>query len=358
MTKPYLLDQSILAKILAGSRFAPGHRDLLKALRAVSGFESTKLATTRGDRWYTARKVLNAKRELIADDFKTWMADQLAQHDGNVQTTWARMKELGYFLTRCEIEALYLVQDNAGRQGDFIQIEISVETEFVDRPLYFHQWSQPRDLSDLLDESGAPQLAGDDRTVFAPPNYKLVQVLDVASFLQLAQAEHARTRQALSRRAYRLTDGEGEAKVVSHADLDPGFEKFPWWNGQRFFDDWALSSAGRSGARLCDHWVLDARDHTDARGLRTMGFVPLWTLKKPVAVIDWVPNIHTLFGKLQSLDQRVKVPFAWFFFMLHGNRVKDGPGRRILAAAEQGEIVLPEHDYQVLKRWDERPYGF
>ena len=201
---------------------------------------------------------------------------------GNAPATWARMKSLGYFLTQRGIEALYLVNDNCGRQSEFVQIEVNVETEYVDRPLYFHHWNSPRDLRDLVDDNGGSQFTGEDRTVFEPPTYKLEQILDVAAYMQLAQAEHAQQRQAIARRAYKLTEGGGESKVISHAELDPGFEKFPWWNGQRMFDDWTISSAGRSGVRLCDHWVLDASDYTDPRGVRTMSFVPLWTLGYPL----------------------------------------------------------------------------
>lgn len=61
---------------------------------------------------------------------------------------------------------------------------------------------------------------------------------------------------------------------------------------------------------------------------------------------------------MQTLDRRVGVPFGWYFYMLHGNRVTDGAGHRVLEAAEQGLIVLPEHDYQVLRAWKARPYGF
>ncbi len=358
MSKPYLLDSELVRSAVVSSAVTAGHAQLLKALRSIPGFENTKLATKRGDRWYSKRKVLNEKRELVSDDFKAWMAGQLEMDHGNAPATWARMKSLGYFLTQRGIEALYLVNDNCGRQSEFVQIEVNVETEYVDRPLYFHHWNSPRDLRDLVDDNGGSQFTGEDRTVFEPPTYKLEQILDVAAYMQLAQAEHAQQRQAIARRAYKLTEGGGESKVISHAELDPGFEKFPWWNGQRMFDDWTISSAGRSGVRLCDHWVLDASDYTDPRGDRTMSFVPLWTLTKPVAAIEKAPNIHTLFGKLQSLDKRVKVPFGWFFFMLHGNRVKDDAGRRVLDAAERGELVLPEHDYQVLKRWAERPYGF
>ncbi|WP_231753773.1 integrase [Burkholderia savannae] len=43
---------------------------------------------------------------------------------------------------------------------------------------------------------------------------------------------------------------------------------------------------------------------------------------------------------------------------LHGNLVTSGQMQRVLEAAEQGLIVLPEHDYRVLKRWYDDQYGF
>ncbi len=52
------------------------------------------------------------------------------------------------------------------------------------------------------------------------------------------------------------------------------------------------------------------------------------------------------------------MPFAWFFYGLHGNLVRGGQLQRIVDAAEAGRIVLPEHDYQVLRAWSDDPYGF
>ena len=44
--------------------------------------------------------------------------------------------------------------------------------------------------------------------------------------------------------------------------------------------------------------------------------------------------------------------------MLHGDRVLPWAGQRVFEAAEAGLIVLPEHDWQILRRWVRRPYGF
>lgn len=87
--------------------------------------------------------------------------------------------------------------------------------------------------------------------------------------------------------------------------------------------------------------------------------IPLWTTTLKLAEVESDKgSAYELFGKLEKLDRRVKVPFAWYFFLLHGDRVDDAAARRVIAAAEAGQIVLPEHDYRVLEAWEAHPYGF
>ena len=61
--------------------------------------------------------------------------------------------------------------------------------------------------------------------------------------------------------------------------------------------------------------------------------------------------MYGLYGKLTQFDERIEMPFAWYFYGLHGNLVKSGQMERVLEAAEAAFIVLPEHDYRVLRRW-------
>jgi len=125
------------------------------------------------------------------------------------------------------------------------------------------------------------------------------------------------------------------------------------------FSDWALSSAGRSGARLCAHWAMQISDYTDPKGVRGMSLVPVRTSTLKLAEVDGRKgSAYELFGQLEKLDRRVKVPFAWYFYMLHGDRVNDAAGHRVIKAVEAGQIVLPEHDYRVLKAWEANTYGF
>ena len=91
-----------------------------------------------------------------------------------------------------------------------------------------------------------------------------------------------------------------------------------------------------------------------------MSLIPLWTYPRPLAEVtrEGAGSLHALFGKLETIDRRVGVPWAWYFYMLHGNRVKDWAGREVLKGAEAGQLVLTEHDYRILRRWMDAPYGF
>ncbi|PTT93033.1 hypothetical protein DBR42_00915 [Pelomonas sp. HMWF004] len=131
------------------------------------------------------------------------------------------------------------------------------------------------------------------------------------------------------------------------------------WPGRRLIDDWEQSSAGREGHRLCDHWALQISDYTSPKGERSMSVIPLWTHTRKIAELKRRPSSdYELFSKLETLSKRVGVPFGWYFYMLHGNLVPSWAARAVLEAAEGGAIVLPEHDYRVLRRWADREYGF
>lgn len=90
-----------------------------------------------------------------------------------------------------------------------------------------------------------------------------------------------------------------------------------------------------------------------------MSLVPMWTTTlKLVEVEGKKGSAYELCGKLEKLDRRVKVPFGWYFFRLHGNRVDKTAAHRVIQAAEAGHIVLPDHEDRILKGWQAHPYGF
>jgi len=355
-----------LGEAIATVPVSPNHVALLSVIRAQEGLPDARLLTHRGDSWLSRRKVLTAAGDLLADDHGAWLGSELARDAGDARVTIQRLRALDYQLTQCEVDTLYIVQDLGGAQDNFLQLEIAVEEEFIDRRLFsLHDWrSTPaKDLAGLVREAeDGERYDSDHRQRQRPAAYCLRRVVHVGAFVDEAAAVDLRQQAAQRSRLLRVGADAGSARRITAGALveelggDPG----PYtWRGRRLFNDWTLASPGRSGLRFCEHWAVQLTDWTSPPLGRSMSLIPLWTHKRKIAEITRNPNsVHELYGKLESIDRRVGVPFGWYFYMLHGNLIADWAGRRILDAAEAGQIVLPEHDYQVLKRWRARPYGF
>lgn len=339
-----------------------GHSQLAKAVAGIPGLENAAVRTTRGGdggTYLSRRKVLRADGSIVHDDHAVFLAEQLEADNGNAKATKDRLVKEGYLLSRCDITNLYLASDRGDADpADFVQIEVDLHDERVNCELFGYFFDHPQTLRDLIERAEGDLVSEDRRTSLGAPHYELRRVTDVAVFVDLAEQLEAQQRNALRNRQYTVT-ASGTTTVKTHADIDPHFDRFPS-KTKRLFDDWQHSSAGRSGERFSAHWLLKFSDWTDPKtGTRYLSVVPLWTFAKKLAEVkSSTGDVYGLFSKLQTLDRRVQVPFAWYFYMLHGNRVHDGAGKRVLEAAESGLIVLPEHDYRVLRAWRDRNYGF
>ena len=292
----YLLSIEGLAERIAACQADAKHRSLLNALRGFEALRGVVLATSRGDRSLIRKQVYTADGALLADDHRAWLKDELAKDHGDL-------------VAECE-------------EG---------------MPLDEH-----------------------DCTIVAGPRYELRRVFDAALFLdeaeELATAE-LRSRLGQSLHVTTLHAQGSTTRRMTIDELDP-LAKRAVWRGRRFFNDWAHSRAGRSGARLSAHWVLQISDWTSPAGLRSMDMIPMWTHTRNFARINKPLPVNELFVKLQALDERTGVPFHWYFYMLHGNLVQPSAGERILEAVNLGAIDLPGHDLEVLKAWASRSYAF
>lgn len=365
----YRLDCPALQKAVAAAAASPKHAVLMRAIRATSGFESAQLARVddSGSSYLIRRKVLRPNGDLVHADHRQWLAEQLAADAGHAATTRRRLAALDLRLTKCTVATLRIVVDHGGDQANFTQVTVQQLVEAIDCRLFDPKegWLPPRDLNDLVHEAEGHAVADEERHVLGVPLYELCEVVDVGSFVRVAQELHHERTVGFSRRELRVTVQRGNEeqhdKMMTGAELDPDWDRYPC-RERRIFDDWAASSAGRSGARICEHWAFSMSDNivkAAESAERCMSFIPEWTVTRKLAkLVTRNLNDYELFGKLQALDERVGVPFAWYFFMLHGNRVGSYAGERVLEAAEAGRVVMPEHDYQVLQRWNRRSYGF
>lgn len=363
-TLGYLVDVPGLAEeiaLCAPALQAPAYKSkrLVECMRKFEALANVQLGAQRGDRYLIKCKVLDAQGGIVSDDHEAWLREQLAADDGRANSTYERLKGGGYLLSKCRITSLYFVQDRGSiDESNFIQVEVDLEDDWSDREL-FTDWpfQPPRDLKDLLDMPGY-ELPEVKRHRVRAPSYRLRKVIDVKAFVQEATALEMKRRQEFRQQRYTMQVDGQPGRVVSADQAFPGWDAHPVKWG-RLFADWAASSAGRSGARLCDHWAMQVSDYTSPKGERSMSLIPLWASTLKLAKVEGMKgSAYELFGKLEKLDRRVKVPFAWYFYMLHGNRVDDAAGHRVIKAAEAGKVVLSEHDYRVLKSWESNPYGF
>lgn len=359
----YLHEIPMLAEAVAGVAFDEAdtrHKALLKALRAVPGLEAVEHATSRGDSYLVKRRVFSAEGALVHDDLEAWLSQEFVNDGARASVTYKRLQAANLRLSSTEVTTLYLVLDRGGDQANFLQIEVELLSERLESRLMQEYGLPPRDVRELLQEAQGMALPAVEQRLVAPPRYRLRRVIDMARFLELIDEAEKVQRDRSRAMRFTVTDAQSnQVSEVSFAEMDPNFDKFPA-NGRRLFQDWAASSAGKSGQRLCRHWVMQISDYQEpGKSRRWVSLVPMWTYPKKLAEIDSRKgNVYALYDKLVSIDNRTGAPFAWFFYMLHGNRVHDGAGSRVIEAAEAGQIHLAECDYQVLRRWRDRGYGF
>lgn len=361
LTASYIRHFPGLAEAVAASRPTQQHTSLLECLRRVPALEAARLATTRGDTWLHRRMVFTNDGRLVAEDHEAWLAEEVARDGGHVAATCTRLDAAGYRLSKCNITNLYVVvAGHSGDPSDFLQIEVAMEDETMDLELRPGQgWRKPRTLEELQREADqGPPLPDDERALLARPRtYRLRRIVDVDAWLKVADALHDVSREEIRSRRYRVTSSATPGATIQTTDeLFPGWDRFPAKH-RRYFRDWQRSSA--APYRLCDQWVLNLTDWTDARGHRTLDMIPMWAFNRPLAKVNAAKGSdYEFYGRLQKLDRRTGVPFGWFFYMLHGNRVDGDAAERVIRAAEAGTIVMPECDYRVLKDWQDTPYGF
>ncbi len=357
-----------LEKAVGDCPYQSKHTKLLALLRSSAGLadDTVKISRAReqGGRWQK-RKLLTREGVVLHDDAHEWVRQQLLIDAGNAPACFRRLSTQPLYVSECRLEELYFVLDRGTENhADFVQVCVYVENEFLDRALFgTSSWIRPTSEKELLSEVG-----GGDTVVFAPESerfrvrptaYKLGEIVDVGLFVDEAEGLDALERNETRKKIMRVTDFEtGAQRMMTADELDPGWDALPF-KMRRLFDDWRDSSAGRSGGRFCDFWFVSLSDYIAFDGCRAMNLIPQWTFAQKLAKVDaGKGDSYDFTEALEKFDRRVGGPFSWYFYMLHGNRVTDGAGTRLLSLAESGVVDLEKHDYQVLKRWQRRPYGF
>jgi hypothetical protein len=335
------------------------HTELLKSLKNIFQGLDVKLAIANSE-WYRDYRVINADGEEIAPNYEVWIGEQFKQHNNDAYRTYQAIKSLDYMVTRLEGKTVYAYIPTSSDASGFIQIDIDwIVKELKGYKIFSNSWgSIPKDLSDLQFE----MTSGDSINESVPctnSRYELLKFVDMQEFLlnESAQNEIDKTYDFGS--TLRIVD-VNEASTI-HRDV-PLNELIPEKSRvKRWFDDWQNSSASESliynywGFQISTNETYKAEDEPTE-----YYFIPTWTVKGdiPDVEIKKGDNIHSLMDKLIKFDKLIGHSFAWFFFMLHGNRINTNVAMAIAKAVANNQVSIPQNDKDVLINWFNDPYGF
>lgn len=372
--KSELLNHNELATIINAVTVTADHSELLTAIKDRYPAVSFNLIARReGYSWKPG--LVDRDGNGVTDNLMTWIDQELLAAGNDAREVWRRHKDAGLVKTEWKGERIYITVPFGKDPDAFQQIEILAGSEttaqdFLDlSPTY-----APEDRGDLI--SGPCMVYGPhEQKILSEPQYRFEGITNIKRFLrqlvELHKAEKLAKLPDMEKRTIRVQDimmGD-EGQESSQTKEVPFFELCPDWLDRkpsefRFFQDWMESSGGRAGRLLCDHWFIQHRDYTDPKGKRSMYLCPQWAdadggLDLPEIAPDHEASPYGVMDSLSEFDRQAGYPFAWYFYMLHGNRVTSSAGGVVARAIIDGRInPLPECDTKVLLRWNIEMYGF
>jgi hypothetical protein len=355
------ISRDLLETQVAGTPYDGKYAGLLKLLRGHPDLAAAKVVATRDGYSNVARRclVIGPEGESLGE-LADWSRRELEDHGGDFRAVWRKHSGGPLRLANCCLNRIYISAQTGPKPQDFVQVVVWVAHHEIDQPLYDKSsWHEPRCVEDLIDDCARHGDRIEPPVPFGPPRYELESLHRIADVIATIEMLDEARKHRYDTLQIVTTDDRGVERSRGYYGKPPDLRHLPS-PAVRLFEDWTESSAGRSGAVLSDFWAIDVRDYTDQRGERSVSIVPVWTHTKNIAALKTTRTMSDcgVWDLAHRFDTRIGHPMAWYFYMLHGNLVRDWCGERILEAAENGLIVLPEDDYSVLKRWREHGYWF
>ena len=372
--KSELLNHNELATTINAVTVTADHSELLAAIKARYPAVPFKLIARReGYSWCPG--LIDRDGNKVTDNLVTWINQELLAAGNDAREVWRRHKDSGLVKTEWTGERVYITVPFGKDPDAFQQIEILVGSETtVQTFLDISAEYAPEDRGDLI--SGPCMVYGlHEQKTLSGPQYRFEGITNIKRFLrQLVEIDKANKLAKLpdmEKRVIRVQDitmGD-EGQQASESSQIPFLDICPDWIKQkppefRFFQDWLESSGGRAGSLLCDHWFVQHSDYTDPKGNRSMYLCPQWAdadggLDLPEITPGREASLYGVMESLSEFDHQAGYPFAWYFYMLHGNQVSSSAGGVVAQAIQNGILnPLPDCDKKVLLRWNENKYGF
>jgi hypothetical protein len=372
--KPELLNHKEISSIIENAPVTQDHAALIDGIRTrYPDMQFHLNAIREGYSWKPG--LIDGDGNRITDDLYAWIDQELLAANNNAREVWRRHKDAGLVKTEWRGEQIYITVPFGKDPDAFQQIEILAGSETTAQDfLDLSSTYAPEDRGDLI--SGPCMVYGPhEQKILSEPQYRFVGISNIRRFLrhlvELHKAEKLANLPEMEKSVIRIQDitmgpeGQQSSQLnhVPFLDLCPDWlEKKP--AAFRFFQDWMESSAGRVGHQLCEHWFVQHSDYTNPNGKRSMYLCPQWADADGGLVLPEISPGHEAspYGVIDSLsefDRLAGYPFAWYFYMLHGNRVTSSAGSVVARAIRSGLInPLPACDKGILLRWNEKQYGF
>ncbi len=367
---PELLNITELTKIITATAPEPLHGPLLAALNDRYPRTPFRLLQESDGRTWSVG-IVDQAGNRITDKLGMWIDEELTLAGGSAEAVWRKYKDQGLMRPERAGSVLYLVAPYGPDPDQFYQLQILVGPEIAEKKLFRTDmlWPEfPEDRADLVQGWSLME----EVLVLSPPAYQFDNLINMRKFLRdLVESKRLNRLEKLPEMEKKIVhvqeivpgaDGWSESYDVPFLELSPNWlDRIP--PELRLFQDWQESSAGQGGARICDHWWMQVGEWADGQGRKQYSLVPQWAeadggLSLPEISPDWEASPYGVMESLQQFDLRVGYPFAWYFYMLHGNRITHSAGGVIANAIKDGLLNLPECDENVLLRWREDQYGF
>lgn len=292
------------------------HTELVVKLRQATRELGLTFACERTG-WYRDGGVVLRDGTRIADNLRQWAQSEFGTVGPEMvlPDNWSEL-----LATRIDGRSLYFVAPTGPRAWDFVQLELEVLLEVVDRKL-FPAGFIPGDIEELLDPPGAAKLKAEP----------------------------------IGRASYRFHGVYHIAQLIEELDKNIATNR----RFARFLVDWENSSAARR-ARFCDNWLLRVFSYVDRFGERKMEAAP-FALGELAAIelCGGVPSGLELGQTIAAIDSKAGYPMAWFFQMLTHRKHLHVVAEQVCRDNEVGNYAyLPEQDLGVVKAWYREPYCF
>ncbi|MEB4593171.1 hypothetical protein VSS37_19490 [Candidatus Thiothrix sp. Deng01] len=297
-----------------------GHQELLKTLNALFAplnLEFDLVLERAG--WHRLGGVVDLDMKPVASHLRAWAE---AESGGDVEVLLDKYAGQPLFATRLEGHTLYFTAPTGDRPEYFLQIEIEICQEMLDRPLFDPDFL-PDNLEEFLDPIDYPRL---EPELIGQAQYHFRSLHKMVDIF-LGQNPHSRHVQNLN----------------------------------RFMQDWRDSSAGQNedAPPFCSHWVMVLQEYQGSDKESHFNIKPTSTFAQKVTAFDHAAGLHgaELAKTIHAFDRQVGYPFAWFFLMLNRRGVPASVADAVLRDQMEAYDYLPARDLKILREWEKRPYS-